>query len=260
MANQHRQWGACYQYRLMSPLGVYLPIDIDVDGATLYSHDNLVAVVVDGDIEYIELLLTAAILLSSPAISDNLRFYPFPYVHQLELESSQVVSFDTLAQDIRQKHSSAYTPAGATVPEFDWYENAKGASLPPVLGGAAYNWSNVEIDVSVVRELFNRLKQNACRRIRGALSSLVKSNQLSCHLQFQQQAAAELIDCIRLMQETEHFHVGSAQLGSILSQLGDSAEDYLISRHQMAERLGPKDFHRLFVQTCTQLRKFLMSL
>lgn len=259
MTDRQGHWGDCY-YRLMSPLGVYPEFDIDVDGAALYSSDKLVVIAATENIERTELLLKAAILLSSPQASDNIRFYAFPYVHQLDSQHSSNPKLGSIVKDIEQKKSGLYTPVGATIPEFDWYENAKGASLPPVLGGASYNWIKLPVDVVMVRELFNRLKQQACSRTRTALAALIESNQLSCHFQFQQQAVASMLDCLRLMQEAESFQVDSAQLAGLLSQLGDSAEDYLISRQQMAQKVGPKDFHRLFVQSCTQLRKFLMSL
>ena len=249
----------CYHYRLMSPLGVYLPFDIKVDGAALVSNDSLVAFITD-DIEQTEYLLEVALLISSAEASSNLRFYPLPYTHQLISAQPKQLSAQVLSTEIQRKVSEAYTIKGDIVPEFDWYENAKGASLPPVLGGVSYRWTNSHIDIAFVTELFNRLRMLPRHKIRGAVFSLLSSNQLSCHFQFQQQATAELLDALRLLQAVEGFTVGSAQLANVLAQLGDSAEDYVISRHQMSEKIGPKDFNRLFVQSCTQLRKFLMSL
>ena len=260
MADRHSQWGACYQYRLMSPLGLYPQTHIEVEGATLYSNKQLVAIVAAEDIELTELLLKVAILISSTEASGRLRFYTFPNIHQLPLNDSPFASFDDLIEDIQHKRSNGYASAGNTIPEFDWYDNAKGASLPPVLGGASYAWADVVIDNDQVSQLFGRLKSFANPRTISALSALAESNQLSCHFQFQQQAVALMLDCLRLMQQVDEFQVDSAQLGTVLSQLGDTAEDYLISRQQMAKEIGPKDFHRLFVQTCTQLRKFLLSL
>lgn len=257
---EHSQRGVRYHYRLMSPLGIYPRAEIKVDGATLFVDEQLVALATSEELAHTELLLKAAILLSSQQASDNLKFYAFPFTHQLDVEASSEVVLSSILDDVSQKKQQLYTPTGGTIPEFDWYENAKGASLPPVLGGASYNWFQAPLEQNVIRDLFNRLKQYQCPRLRGALAALLEANQLSCHFQFHPQASAALLDCLRMMQEVEHFHVDSAQLSTLLSQLGDSAVDYLISRRQMAQKIGPIDFHRLFVQSCTQLRKFLLSL
>ncbi|RDX37837.1 hypothetical protein DZA50_01430 [Kangiella sp. HD9-110m-PIT-SAG07] len=248
-----------WQYRLMSPMGVYPSSDIHIDGAGLVVTESLVAVACPNAELGNENILRAAILCSSVAASDSLRFYSFPNRHQLLDPCVQSQLGEQLSFDVRQKQAAEYVEQGETVPEFDWYENAKGASLPPILDGTDYHLVDIELDVKCIQALYKALKTSNCPKLIGASKALIASNALSCHYQFRQEACGLLLDGLRLMQEVELFHSESAQLSTILAQLGDSAEDYLISRQQMSEEVGPIDFHRLFVQTCTQLRKFLSS-
>ncbi|AOE50834.1 hypothetical protein [Kangiella sediminilitoris] len=259
MASSYSQRQIQYQYRLMSPMGVYPKSTISVDEATLFVDDDLVVLSSTDDLDGVEIYVKASILISNQQLSDNLRFYAFPYLHQLDSEIKSSVDMVTIKSDIQMKRKQHFRSKGGTVPEFDWYENAKGASLPPILGGAPYHWLQTDIDESIIRNLYNRLKQQRCSRLRAALTALVGSNQMSCHFQFHQQAVGLLLDALRLAQEVEGLHLDRAQIKTILSQLGDSADDYLISRQQMAQKVGPIDYHRLFVQTCTQFRKYLLD-
>lgn len=259
MASSYSQQQIQHQYRLMSPLGTYPKSTISVDEATLYVDDDVVVLSTTDDMNDVEMLLKASILISSQQASDYIRFYTFPYLHLIDAEPKSSVDFEVIKNDIQWKKEKHFRTKGDTVPEFDWYENARGASLPPILGGALYNWFQFEVEETTVRELFNRLRQQRCGRLLGALSALVNSNQISCHFQFHQQAVALLMDALRLAQEVDGLYLDSAQLKTLLLQLGDSADDYLISRQQMSQKIGPIDFHRLFVQTCTQFRKFLLD-
>lgn len=260
MGSSGNQCNNGLQYRLMSPLGTYpRPRGaISVDGAELLADNDLVVILASNDIDTTELFLKAAIILSSPQASDGLRLYGFSSKHSLNDGSGNLL--ECVKADVQSKRHQLSTVEGNTIPEFDWYENAKGASLPPILGGAEYHWLEHPLELLVVRDLFNRLKQHQCSRLRGALTTLLSSNQMSCHYQFHHQSIGLLLDSLRLAQEIERFVVDSAELREVLSQLGDNAEDYLISRQQMALKIGPKDYHRLFIQSCTQFRKFLLGL
>lgn len=260
MASSYSLQQARYQYRLMSPLGTYPNDSISVDGATLFVENDLVVLCTTEDIDGVELFLKASMLLSDKAASDNLRFYAFPFLHQIEPDKTTDVDSTTIKQDISHKKALLFREKGNTVPEFDWYENSKGASLPPLLGGASYNWYRGQLNNEMVRDLFNHLKQHKCGRLKGALTALVQSNQISCHFQFHHQAVGLLLDALCFMQSIEGIHFDSAQLKTMQGQIGDTAEDYLISRQQLGSKVGPIDYHRIFVQTCTQLRKYLLSL
>ena len=240
-------------------MGVYPTADIHVQGASLVVTDSLIALAISEAGSVDESYLKAAILCSSVAASDALKFYSFPSYHQLldpclASELGKIISFD-----VRQKQAAEYAEQGETVPEFDWYENSKGASLPPILGGTEYHRVEIKLDSDCLKQLFQVLKGAQCSKLQGAVKALVESNALSCHNQFRQEACGLLLDGLRLLQEVEGFHSDSAHLSTVLAQLGDDAEDYLISRQQMSEEIGPIDCHRLFVQSCTQLRKYLLS-
>ncbi|WP_223670202.1 hypothetical protein [Kangiella shandongensis] len=259
MASSYSQRQIQHQYRLMSPLGTYPKSTISVDEATLFVDDDVVVLSTTDDMDEVETLFKASILISSQQASDYIRFYAFPYLHLIDTKQGASVDLGTIKEEIQRKQEDLFCVKGDTVPEFDWYENARGASLPPILGGALYNWFQFDVEKNIVRELFNQLRQHRCGRLRSALAALVSSNQMSCHFQFHQQAVGLLLDALRLAQEVDNLRLDSAQLKTVLIQLGDSADDYLISRHQMSQKIGPIDFHRLFVQTCTQFRKFLLD-
>ncbi|MBV35226.1 MAG: hypothetical protein CMP47_07175 [Rickettsiales bacterium] len=259
MASVREKLEAEWAYRLMSPIGVYPRSEIHADDISLVVTDSLVALASSGDGTNQELFYTA-ILTSSVAASEHLRLYPFPYQHQLLDSCSPQGLGKQLEFDVRQKLVAEFATEGETVPEFDWYENAKGASLPPILNGTGYHFADIEIDITCAQHIYQMLKSSACPKLAGASKALNQCNALSAHFQFREEASGLLFDCLRLMQEVDDFHAVSAQLSTVLTQLGDSAEDYLISRQQMSKNLSPIEFHRVFVQTCSQLRKHLLGL
>lgn len=248
-----------WEYRLMSPMGVYPKCEVHTEDASLVVADSVIAIACLGQRAKQDFLNTA-ILCSSVATSEDLRLYPFPYNHQLLSSSPRADIGQQLSDDIRQKRSTDYAIEGETIPEFDWYENAKGASLPPILNGTPYHFVDTKIDSDVIHQLYQSLKTSICPKLVGASRALNQSNALSGHFQFRAEANGLLLDSLRLMQEVEGFQSERAQLSTLLAQLGDSAEDYLISRQQMSLKITPIEFHRLFVQTCSQLRKHLLCL
>ncbi|GAA4361347.1 hypothetical protein GCM10023151_14500 [Kangiella marina] len=245
-------------------MGVYPRQSIEVERAALWVKDSVISLYFDPEIPHLDVFLKMAILVSSHEASSSIKFYPFPYSHTLSEsiveETTEKSSVAHIVSDIQEKHQSGYTCSGETIPEFDWYENAKGASLPPILGGATYNFVDIEIDAEMVAALVDTLTRNPCPKLVAAARALVTSNQISCHSQFKAEAVGQLLDCVSLLHEIEGLHLDSAQLSTLLGQLGDSTDDYIISRQQMADKVGPIDFHRLFVQTSSQLRKFLLGL
>jgi len=259
MASLPEQQATEWRYRLMSPMGVYPKCDIHVEEVSLVVSDNFISIANSESGKGKEVLLKAAILCSSVAASNTFKFYAFPNYHHLldPCLASQLTEY--LELDILQKHAAEYAELGETVPEFDWYENAKGASLPPVLGGTDYIFVDQDVDAVSIQRLYQALSESHCVKLSGAIRALVQTNALSCHNQFRQEACGLLLDGLRLLEEVDGFQSESAQLSTVLAQLGDSAEDYLISRQQMSQDIGPIDFHRLFVQSCTQLRKYLLS-
>lgn len=259
MASVREKLEAEWGYRLMSPIGIYPRTEIHADDASLVVTDSLVAFASSGDGTN-EALFNAAVLCSSVTASEHLRLYPFPYQHLLLDSCNPQGLGKQLEFDVRQKLVADYAVEGETIPEFDWYENAKGASLPPILNGTDYHFADIEIDISGVQRIYHILKSSACAKLAGVCKALNQSSALSAHFQFKEEASGLLFDCLRLMQEVDSFHTDSAQLSSLLAQLGDNAEDYLISRQQMSKNLSPIGFHRLFVQTCSQFRKHLLSL
>lgn len=248
-----------WRYRLMSPMGVYPNSSVHVDGASLVITKGLVSLACLESENCIEIGLKISILCSSVEASDTFKFYSFPSYHQLLDPCLPSELADTLLFDVQQKQAGEYADQGETIPEFDWYENSKGASLPPILGGTEYHKVNLELDMDVIKSLYQSWKDTPCAKLRSAVRAIIGCNALSCHHQFRQEACGLLLDGLRLLQEVEEFHSDSAYLSTVLAQLGDNAEDYLISRQQMSEKTGPIDFHRLFVQSCTQLRKYLLG-
>ena len=119
------------------------------------------------------LKLQAAILLATNKQNGFIKLYSFPYKHQLIVEQKTELNHELVTQDITYKKNNAYRAPEETIPEFDMYENAKGASLPLLLGGTYYNAFDNLIVEDDFKELCNATEQYRVRYFKSLFGHFV---------------------------------------------------------------------------------------
>lgn len=248
-----------YTYRIFSPLGAYPAESLSSPLGQLIVEKDLVALAFKNSGRAYDLKFMLAMLLSVNDDKGFLKLYPFPYKHIFESRSYQITG-QQLQFDIKHKLSEHYRQSGETIPEFDLYQNAKGASLPIILGGTLYSTFTDLID----RHQFNLLSDVLYQSNNGLLNlickSLLMSNQNSCHFQFSQQAVIFLLDALVLFEDLIGISkVDSSRLQTLLAQLGDNKPDAVIAKYQLAESITPMEYHKAFDALCHALTKYLLN-
>ena len=248
-----------YTYRIFSPLGAYPAQSLSSLLGQLIVEKDFIALAFKDNRQAHDLKFMLAMLLSVNDDKGFLKLYPFPYKHFFNSASYQV-SPEKLHKDIQQKLSDHYRQSGETIPEFDLYQNAKGASLPIILGGTLYSTFEGLIDTHQFNLLSDILYQKKDGRFNLLCKSLLMSNQNSCHFQFSQQAVLFLLDALVLLEDyTGSSKIDSSRLQGLLTQLGDNKTDTLIAKYQLAESMTPLDYHKAFDALCHVLTRHLLK-
>lgn len=248
-----------YTYRIFSPLGAYPAQGLNSPLGQLIVEKDVIALAFKDNRQAHDLKFMLAMLLSVNDDKGFLKLYPFPYKHFF-ISASYQVSPEKLHKDIKQKLSDHYRQSGETIPEFDLYQNAKGASLPIILGGTLYSTFDELIDPHQFNLLSDILYQKKDGRFNLLCKSLLMSNQNSCHLQFSQQAVLFLLDALILLEDYMGSNkIDSSRLQTLLTQLGDNKTDSLIAKYQLAETMTPLDYHKAFDAVCHVLTRQLLK-
>ncbi|MBD3668209.1 MAG: hypothetical protein HUJ16_09630 [Kangiella sp.] len=248
-----------FTYRIFSPLGAYPAKSLSSPLGQLIVQKDFIALAFNDNRQSNDLKFMLAMLLSVNDEKGFLKLYPFPYKHFFDTHSFQVTP-ENLHQDIQQKLSDQYRQSGETIPEFDLYQNAKGASLPMILGGTLYSTFEDLINTEQFHRLSDILYQKKDGRFNLLCKSLLMSNQNSCHFQFSQQAVLFLLDALMLCEDyLGRSRIDSSRLQNLLTQLGDDKTDALIGKYQMAESMTPMDYHKTFDALCHTLTRFLLQ-
>ncbi|NVK22889.1 MAG: hypothetical protein HWD86_10245 [Kangiellaceae bacterium] len=249
-----------FEYHLFSPLGTYPHQTLSSCLGHFIVEKDFIVMSYEQDKPQNHNKLLIAILLSCKERHGFTKLYPLPFAHHI-LESYDAINGDVLRQDMMQKIEQKYRAIGETFPEFDLYQNAKGASLPLVLGGTIYNTLNNLIDETLFHGLSDIVDGVSDQKIQLIFEALILSNQAGCHLQFQQQAIMSLIDAVVLIDS-----IGAADqrlaatLQQLLAQLGTSNSDLIVSRYQLAQNISPIEYIKLFTATCESLKRYLLTL
>ena len=246
------------QYRLYSPLGAYPSRSVSSILGSFIVQDDFIASVVSHKVYAGEIKLNAALLLSVNINKGFIKLYPLPYQHQRE---SHTVDAETIRNDIKHKIKIGYRALGETIPEFDLYQNAKGASLPLILRGTVYNTFEQVIDTELLEALSQRLVENYDKFLLALLESLLLSNQASCHFQFQKVANNQLLDSLILLEKwLAEDSVDNISLREYLKQFKDKKNgDALLVKSQLAESMSPIEYNRLFTNLCHIIKKYLLT-
>lgn len=167
--------------------------------AALCVNEKLIVTVWDGSIENSEQILNASLLLATNHKKGFLKLYALPFVHQLELDGE--VSFDEhllsdIQSDILQKIETKFVADGGVLPEFDCYQNAKGASLPLILSGMPYSKTADLINQQEFIQISAALTAQINHDLVHLVDLLLSSARLSCHFQFQAEANHYLLQAI----------------------------------------------------------------
>lgn len=248
-----------YTYRIFSPLGAYPAQGLTSPLGQLIAEKDFIALAFKDNRQAHDLKFMLAMLLSVNDDRGFLKLYPFPYKHFFESRSYQITP-KQLQFDIKQKLSEQYRQSGETIPEFDLYQNAKGASLPIILGGTLYSTFDGLIDTHQFNLLSDVLYQKNDQRFNLLCKSLLMSNQNSCHFQFSQQAVLFLLDALMLFEDFMGIEkIDSSRLQTLLTQLGDNKTDALIAKYQLAESITPMEYHKTFDAICHALTKYLLG-
>lgn len=248
-----------YTYRIFSPLGAYPAQGLTSPLGQLIVEKDFIALAFKDNRQAYDLKFMLAMLLSVNDEKGFLKLYPFPYKHFFESVSYQVLP-QKLHYDIKQKLSDQYRQSGETIPEFDLYQNAKGASLPIILGGTLYSTFDGLIDTHQFNLLSDVLYQKNDGRFNLLCKALLMSNQNSCHFQFSQQAVLFLLDALMLFEDLMgKIKIESSRLQTLLAQLGDNKSDALIAKYQLAESMTPMEYHKAFDAVCHTLTKYLLA-
>lgn len=256
MANS--ETNTTYEYRLFSPLGSYPAQSLESElGHFIVTTDFITLVYAQNQPQNATKLL-ATLLLTTNSKQGFLKLYPLPFVHQIQ--SVDCPNREQIQLDILQKKQHHFKNAGDTIPEFEWYENAKGASLPRILGGMVYNTFDQLIDQECFTVVSQKLAKNSDKRLLMAFESLLTSNQLSCHIQFKSQASLYLLDGLSLLELALGKNIFDQAIAlQVLSQLGENKEESLLARHQLSQTLTPIEYNKLFEACCHSLKNYLLN-
>lgn len=251
--------GQQFIYRIFSPLGAYPAHSLSSPLGQLIVEKDLVALAFKDNRQANDVKFMLAMLLSVDADKGFLKLYPFPYKHFFVSASYQITP-QQLQSDIKQKLSDHYRQSGETIPEFDLYQNAKGASLPIILGGTLYSTFSDLIDQRQFNLISDVLHQTNNGQLNLVFKSLLLSNQNSCHFQFSQQAVLFLLDALILFEGfLGKAKIDSSRLQTLLAQLGDTRTDALIAKYQLAESITPLEYNKAFDALCHALTKYLLK-
>lgn len=251
-----------YRYQLFSPLGTYPRQTLHCNFGSYYFSEQC-AFVVTNELSSADhlLKLQAAILLSGNRKKGFIKLYSLPYQHQIILPQDTKIDYPLITEDIAYKKSHHYRAPEETIPEFELYENAKGASLPLLLGGTFYNAFDELIAEDDFKDICNALENIDSEELNLSLTTLLSSNQLSCHFQFQQQANFALLESMGFYEKfVQRYFSKSLENKGLLEMLQklNASSCSASARHKLAAQISPKDYYHYFQKFCHCLQKDLL--
>ena len=193
--------------RVLSPLGSYPEKSIITDDYAYFADPEICysAIIyekfeVDDENYYSEMewahpneiRLFASLLLAVDRDNSFVCIYPFPCTEKLtvsgELSLKDVELLGEIKEFLINKINAPDKQAlGYLAPQRNFYLNAKGISLPPVIGVPNYNFRNEGINYELQTEIYKSTSNEDYLAIRG-LSTLIKSFMLNAHYQFTEEA------------------------------------------------------------------------
>lgn len=182
-------------YRLCSASGTYPGDSFQTNHAAILVSQKLIVSVWDESVTNAESILNAALLLSASSKLGFLKLYGFPFIHQIDTSFDEHLLVN-IEKDIEEKIRNKTVVRGDVLPEFDCYQNAKGASLPLILSGMPYSKVENLINKDLFIEVSKLLEKSDNKHLLVATDLLVASSKLSCHFQFQSEANFYLLMAI----------------------------------------------------------------
>ncbi|MRX28178.1 hypothetical protein [Kangiella sp. HZ709] len=190
------------EYIVCSPLGSYPSESFTLSANGIYIKDEMICLAYPAHLPFQKEMLVTALLTANNFKQGFLKLYLLPFTHTLDSFDAANIS-EQLVGDLKHKKSESFVANGDILPEFDQYENAKGASLPLALGGVPYHRINNLVCEENFSSVMEAIQSKDYPELFEIIELLQESSQLSCHLQFQVQASHYLLQAIILLNEID---------------------------------------------------------
>ncbi len=226
------------EYRICSSSGTYPEHSLITDDSALLVSQQLIISIWDMSKKNEEQILNAGLLLATDFKHGFLKLYGFPFTHTIEVTNSDNL-LQLVEADIQQKSINKIVLEGDVLPEFDCYQNAKGASLPLLFNGLPYSKSKGLIDVDAFEKITKGLRKSFSKDLIEITDLLVISSKLSCHFQFQAEACLYLLEAVRKYRE-----LSWVRTQPILKDWNEQLkikDPFLLSK-----KVGPIEYIRIF--------------
>lgn len=239
-----------FDYIICSPLGTYTRAELHSKQGAFLADDELVVFAFDCASPDAFRKTLINLTLASDMSVGLMKVYLMPFKHRIYDDISQL-SLEQIKRDIRDKSSSAYKLPSEVFPEFDQYQNAKGASLPLILGGTHYHFVDNALNVQRFEKLNSEIDEVYTKSLFAVCKIMQHAAQLSCHLQFQTQANHYLLLAL-LQMKSSRWYKPQPVFIDMLQRIDDADE------LQVAFDMTPIEHVRLYTNliNCLQTHFF----
>ncbi len=211
---------------------------MSTEHATFCVNEQLILSAWDPSVENSEAILNTGLILATDARHGFLKLYGLPFIHQIDGGLDENL-FSRIQSDILAKIKSNHVADGDILPEFDCYQNAKGASLPLLLNGMPYS----KVEGLIEQQDFQRITKSLAIEPNAELLAigelLVTSARLSCHFQFQSEAMHYLLVAIEKYANTSW----AKQHPTLIEYQQKMSQSCIV---MLAKALTPIDYIKLY--------------
>lgn len=202
-----------FKYSICSPSGTFPEKRLKCDFGGLYINDELVVLTWNDEYPNAQQKILTALLISNDFNFGFFKLYLLPFKHSLVVDKTAEL-LNLIGNDIRLKVDTKYVLPNDIFPEFDHYQNSKGASLPVILNGIPYHKVNSLVNSDCFDLLISELDKESKKRKNDDLliisDYLLRSSKLSCHFQFQQEANHYLISALEFYKSLDWYEANEA--------------------------------------------------
>lgn len=234
------------KYRLCSASGTYPAQSYYTKNAALLVNQKIIVTIWDSNNADSERVFNTALLLATNSKKGFLKLYGLPFTHEIEANLDNEL-LGTVQESILSKVANKTVANGDILPEFDCYQNAKGASLPLILSGMPYSKAENLIDDELLQKISNALEQSSDDELLYLADLLITSGKLSCHFQFQTEANHYLLMAVEKVLNLDWLKSSPLMLDW---QNRISKE----TAHEVALKMSPIEYIKLFNSITTSLR------
>ncbi len=238
------------EYIVCSPLGSYPSQSIALTSSGIYIKDEMICLAYPSHLPFQKEMLITALLTANNFKQGFLKLYFLPFTHKLDSFDEANIS-EQLVGDLKHKKAESFVANGDILPEFDQYENAKGASLPLALGGVPYHRINNLVCEEIFLSVMEAIQSRNFPELFEIIELLQESSQLSCHLQFQVQASHYLLQAIILLNETDW-----AKQHPLINEW--LAKAHVNHSFKLAKSISPIEYVKLYKAVVTSIKNSIL--